>query len=263
MKLAPTEFFGKPVARRQLPHFFITDNLYSEGLKLQPHEHERTFLAVCIAGAYSESVASKSYERDASTVAFHPAGEWHSSKTGRAGARVISVVFSPLSQVESLLQACSPKSVDLRPVLPVLPRLKHELRRTDTAAALVLESCVLEIIAMMLRPAKRAEAGWFDAVLRQIEQRFSEPWTIASLAALADVHPVHFARQFRRRTGRTVGQYIRELRVRRACDELCATGLPLAEIALRAGFADQSHLCRWIKRTTGMSPLHLRRNSGV
>ncbi len=265
MTLPPTQFFGETIVRRQLPHFFITENIYSDGMSLQPHEHERPFLAVCISGAYSESVASTTYERVASTVAFHPAHERHASKTSVAGARIISVVFSPawIPRLGAMLQTCAPTSFDLRPIASVLPRLKHELRRTDAAASLVLEACVLEIVAAMIRPPSAREAGWFDTVLREIERRFNEPLTIAGLAQIAGVHPVHLAREFRRRNGCTVGQHIRELRIRRACEELCTTRLPLAEIALRTGFADQSHLSRWIKRQTGMSPRQLRRALSV
>ncbi len=253
--LAPTQFFGESIAQRQLPNLFITENVYSDGISLQPHDHERAFLAVCISGAYSEIVASKTYERVASTVAFHPAHERHASQTSPAGARVISVVFSEacIPRFDAVLHTCSPKSFDLRPIAPVLPRLKHELRRSDTAAALILEACVLEIVASMIRTTARPPSTWFQRVLREIEARFNEPLSIANLAEIAAVHPVHLAREFRRRTGRTIGQYIRELRVRRACEELRMTRLPLAEIALRAGFADQSHLCRWIKRLTGIS----------
>ena len=259
-RLGPTEFFGETLVRRQLPHLFITDNVYGKGMSLATHEHERAFLAICISGAYSEWISSTAYERMASTVAFHPALERHSSRTGLADARVISVVFSPswVPRLDTLLQDRSPQSFDLRPVAPVVSRLKQELLRTDPAAPLVIESCVLEILAAVARAPGERQSGWFNIVLREIESRFHEPLSLSALAEIAGVHPVHLAREFRRRSGRTIGQYVRELRVRRACEELRNTELPLAEVAMRAGFTDQSHLGRWIKRTTGLSPRRLR-----
>jgi AraC family transcriptional regulator len=259
-RLGPTQFFGETVVRRQLPHLFITDNVYGKGTSLAAHEHERAFLAICISGSYSEWISSTGYERIASTVAFHPALERHSSCTGAADARVISAVFSPswIPRLDALLQDRSPKSADLRPIAPVLSRLKQELMRTDTAAALVIESCVLEILAAMIRPSGGRQSAWFKIVVREIESHFQEPLSLSTLAEIAGIHPVHLAREFRRRSGRTIGQYVRELRVRQACEELRNTRLPLAEIALRAGFADQSHLGRWIKRCTGLSPRQLR-----
>ncbi len=258
--LGPTQFFGKPIVRRQLSHLFIADNVYSESTRLEPHAHEMPFLAVCVAGAYFESVASNTYERLASTAAFHPAHERHSSHTGPSGARVISVVFSPawMSRFDAFFQSAAPKSFDLARIASVVPRLQNELHRTDAAASLVIEACVLEILATMIRLPAAPRGRWLAAVLREIESRFHEPLRLSSLAEIAGIHPVHLAREFRKRTGRTIGQYVRELRVLRACDELRSTELPLTEIALRAGFADQSHLGRWVKRLTGMSPRRLR-----
>jgi AraC family transcriptional regulator len=95
--------------------------------------------------------------------------------------------------------------------------------------------------------------------MREIEERYAEPWSMAALAEIAGVHPVHLARAFRRSTGKTVGQYFRELRIRHACEELRSTSHSIEEIALRAGFTDPSHLSRWIRRTTGLSPRDIRR----
>jgi AraC family transcriptional regulator len=67
------------------------------------------------------------------------------------------------------------------------------------------------------------------------------------------VHSVHLARQFKRTFGWTVGDYVRRLRVEFVCQQL-ETGKPLAELALRAGFSDQSHLTRIFKRFTGQTP---------
>jgi AraC family transcriptional regulator len=58
--------------------------------------------------------------------------------------------------------------------------------------------------------------------------------------------------------GRTLGQYVRELRLEAAQAELAQGARPLAEVALRAGFSDQSHLTRALKRATGLTPARYR-----
>jgi AraC family transcriptional regulator len=74
------------------------------------------------------------------------------------------------------------------------------------------------------------------------------------LAAEAGVHPVHLSRTFRRFRGRTLGDYLQELRVRHVCQGLADADRPLVDLSLDAGFTDQSHCTRVFKRLTGMTP---------
>ncbi|MEV2278599.1 AraC family transcriptional regulator [Nocardiopsis sp. NPDC049922] len=60
-------------------------------------------------------------------------------------------------------------------------------------------------------------------------------------------------RAFRAVEGMAPSDYQRQLRLRRA-RALIATGVPLAEAAALAAFADQSHLTRWFTRYYGVSP---------
>lgn len=55
-----------------------------------------------------------------------------------------------------------------------------------------------------------------------------------------------------------LGEYVRRLRVDFACRELSNSRKPLAEIATTAGFCDQAHLSRTLKRFTGMTPVEFR-----
>ncbi|NIY71135.1 AraC family transcriptional regulator [Marivivens donghaensis] len=79
------------------------------------------------------------------------------------------------------------------------------------------------------------------------------PVTLVDLARLADISPEHLSRRFRAETGLSPFQYLTSLRVR-AARERIAGGSGLAEAALAAGFADQSHMTRWFKRSYGITP---------
>jgi AraC family transcriptional regulator len=82
---------------------------------------------------------------------------------------------------------------------------------------------------------------------------------VAEIARAAGVHPVYLARTFREHHGMTIGEYVRKLRIEHACRLISTTGAPLSEIALAAGFCDQSHFSRTFKRVTGSSPAEYRR----
>jgi AraC family transcriptional regulator len=92
-----------------------------------------------------------------------------------------------------------------------------------------------------------------DYVLAHLD----EPIEVAALAKIAARSPFHFTRVFARSVGTTPYRYIVHLRLRRALELIRDGRLSLAEIAAATGFADQSHLSRWIRRVHGVSPTQL------
>ena len=80
-----------------------------------------------------------------------------------------------------------------------------------------------------------------------------------AVARAAGVHPTHLMRVFRRFHGCTLGDYVRQRRIDFACGRLTATDAPLVEVALAAGFCDQSHFTKTFKRATGLTPSEYRK----
>ena len=81
----------------------------------------------------------------------------------------------------------------------------------------------------------------------------SEQTPASTLEAVAGVDRFTLARHFRRALGTSPDRYrtMRRLGLARAAIE---RGLPLAEAAASAGFADQSHMTRQFKRAYGLTP---------
>jgi AraC family transcriptional regulator len=97
--------------------------------------------------------------------------------------------------------------------------------------------------------------GRLRAVVEYIEEHLDGGPTLAQLAAVVGLNPYHFARQFKAATGLPPHQYVIARRVERAKQLLHAgTDLSLAEVALRAGFSDQSQFSRHFKRLVGVTP---------
>ncbi|MBU9324178.1 AraC family transcriptional regulator [Burkholderia gladioli] len=91
-----------------------------------------------------------------------------------------------------------------------------------------------------------------------IQARIAEPICLPDLASIAGCGRFHFTRLFRRGTGMTPHRYVMRLRVAHALGLLRATALPLADVAAASGFADQSHLSRWMRQIHGFAPGALR-----
>lgn len=128
----------------------------------------------------------------------------------------------------------------------------------DDVAPAAIEGLVLEILAEATRAGRRETAGkhprWLMQAKELIQASFSEPLSLSHLAAAVCVHPVHLAREFRRHYHCTVAEYVRQLRVARACAEISTSNRSLADIAIEAGFSDQAHFTHVCKRLTGRTP---------
>jgi AraC family transcriptional regulator len=85
-----------------------------------------------------------------------------------------------------------------------------------------------------------------------IVAHLDEPIGIEALADIAGRSPFHFARLFTRSVGMTPHRYVVHLRLQHALELLREGRAGLAEIAARTGFADQSHLSRWVRRVHGV-----------
>jgi AraC family transcriptional regulator len=88
-----------------------------------------------------------------------------------------------------------------------------------------------------------------DYVMAHLDQ----PIEVVALAKLAGRSPFHFTRVFTRSVGVSPHRYVVHLRLQRAIDLVRAGRTGLAEIAACTGFADQSHLSRWVRRVHGVS----------
>lgn len=122
----------------------------------------------------------------------------------------------------------------------LLRTLVHALRRHGSA-----------------RPAERGSPPAVAAALRRLDAAPELPVTLAELAALAGVSRFQLLRGFARAVGTTPHAYLVQRRVRLA-RRLLSEGQAAADVALHAGFADQSHMTRAFVRQLGITPARYR-----
>ena len=93
-----------------------------------------------------------------------------------------------------------------------------------------------------------------NRICQYIDSHLQENIALEALADIAELSVHHFARAFRQSLGIPPHNYIVQRRVEHAQQLLRNTDLPLSEIAIVAGFTDQSHLARHFRTITGVSP---------
>ena len=116
-------------------------------------------------------------------------------------------------------------------------------------------------------PALRSEsvlpARKLRAVVEYIEEHLDGSPTLEQMAATAHLSVYHFARQFKVATGLPPHQYVIMRRVERAKRLLQEGDLSLAEVAVGAGFTDQSKFSHHFKRVVGVSPRQFCRSARI
>ena len=99
-------------------------------------------------------------------------------------------------------------------------------------------------------------------VLRRIHEQLAEPVRRHELAALAGVSERSFSRYFRRKMGKTLPQFVNELRVGRARRLLTETGLTVTRIAQECGFHNLSNFNSQFRMIAGDTPQRFRAEKG-
>jgi AraC-like DNA-binding protein len=95
-------------------------------------------------------------------------------------------------------------------------------------------------------------------ICEYINSNLGQNISLELLAEMAGLSIHHFARAFKQTVGMPPHCYVLQRRIEHAQQMLRNTELPLSEIALSAGFSDQSHLARHFRRITGMAPSAVR-----
>ena len=104
-------------------------------------------------------------------------------------------------------------------------------------------------------PEIRAEVR---AVCDYLAANRSEQVSLDALSEIAGLSKYHLLRAFTKETGITPYSYLETIRIDRA-KTLLRQGVPAAEVALCAGFSDQSHFTNVFKRFNGLTPGQYRR----
>ncbi|MEA2465342.1 MAG: AraC family transcriptional regulator [Acidobacteriota bacterium] len=263
--LGSGEFFGRVVTAAQWEPFRMSETRYARGALLPWHRHDESYLTFVLAGGYRERSVRQTQSCAARSMVLHPAGETHEDDFSEQPARCLNVVLAP-SFTARLGAAAVPLErggmVEGAQVASIGARLAAELRRSDAASQLMVEGLLLELFGTLARSASGSRApSWLDEADAILQRRFTEKLSLGGLAEMVGVHPVHLARAFRKRYGVSVGERVRALRLELAREQVLA-GVPLAEVATQAGFADQSHLTRSFTRAYGVAPAEYRRVQG-
>jgi AraC family transcriptional regulator, transcriptional activator of pobA len=105
---------------------------------------------------------------------------------------------------------------------------------------------------------RSADEPLLAAVFEVIEERYHEPVSLADVAAAVALTAGHLTTVVRRKTGRTVQQWIAQRRMRQARLLLADTDLTVAAISRRVGYPDVSYFIKRFRVDHGLTPAQWR-----
>jgi len=186
---------------------------------------------------------------------------------------VLLIDVSPELLAAAAARAGLPEPIELEPQLQLRdPQLEHlawafeaELQSGSLGDPLYGDSLGMAIAAHLVRryrlsatAAREPDGGLsprqLKRVVEHIEAHVDRRLALAELAQVAGVSASHFKALFKRSTGLPVHQFVVRRRVERARLLLQERTTTIADVAAQTGFANQSHLARWMRRVAGVTP---------
>jgi len=260
--------------------------------KEDPHTHD--FVEICyVENGRVEQVVNgvKAYMERGQMLIFLPGDKHEFTPVGEA--TIANIMFSPEvlgscglmeSNAPDLLSyaACSgDKSGKDKPniisftglgmvnIEQIINNMADEFNTKRSDYELVLKSYLDIVLVSALRQMKNGEAGGGEVaniskitpeVIAYIEKNYNKKLTLSEVAKISFYNPRYFCSLFKECFGKTLTEYLNELRVKKAIELLGETSLPVDEICYMVGFGDKKFFYRLFKKITGTTPALFRKN---
>lgn len=98
-----------------------------------------------------------------------------------------------------------------------------------------------------------------DKILAYLNQHYTRHMDLNEISCLAAMSPASFCRFFKSKTGKTLKNYILDMRIGYACKLLSLDNMNISQISTECGFDTISHFNKSFKKNTGFTPTEYRR----
>ena len=254
------------------------------------HWHKETEVISLESGTFRLSVNMKELVVTAPALIFVGSEEIHSiwlEEGGREQAVVFDVNMLSFEYYDGVQHKMIRPLVDKKIRLPLIideknsfwnelsqiyRRIYENAVKKDLSAYLKVKAELYHMLACLyengcLENVKDEQASdsykidTMKRVLTFIHDNYGRKIQIDEIAAVAGMNAQYFCRYFKRTTGKTVTEYINEIRINRATQELLETDDKIIEIAMRCGYDNMGYFIRRFFQLKQMTPSEYRKKS--
>jgi AraC family transcriptional regulator len=171
-----------------------------------------------------------------------------------------------MEQSELRAIGSAPGGIWIQGVIGLLDTARRQLGDGREAAQLAIERATsllqqqVQSPPPLVGPRSKRLLNWqVRRIYEYVDAHITSRLSVLELGGVVQLSEGHFSRSFKRTVGLAPHAFVLQRRVQWAARMMLESSAPLADIALRSGFADQAHLCNQFKRMVGESPAEWRR----
>ncbi|MEK6795178.1 MAG: AraC family transcriptional regulator [Spirochaetota bacterium] len=201
--------------------------------------------------------------RDAGVLMIWPPGErqhygnqherWRHSWIHASGSAIGAFLSESALPMNTMLRLEHPAVLER-----YITELYNEITAFRTEDTVITENIFHTMIRSVARELRGAEGGFMpEYILRvreHVESHYTQPLSIADLAAIANLTPAHFGTMYKRHVGLAPVAHIIELRMLEASTLLANRNMKIRDVAAAVGYEDIYHFSKLFKKRFGKSP---------
>ncbi len=244
---------GAIAACVELDDVKLTETRYRPHERLSPHEHGAPMFVLVLGGDFDERFGTRDRSCTQYDLIFRPVGETHSDRFGVSGGACLTMELHA-EEFDPLLSGTDGR-IPLQGMPALLAMRVYDAMHRRSMLDMEESIALLAAAASSRRTVvERRNPPWLKRARDSIHDSLTSSIQLSQLAQAVGVHRVHLSRTFQQFYGCTVAEYVRRLRVHRACGELRGGARTLSTVAFRNGFSDESHMGRTFRQIMGCTP---------
>lgn len=235
----------------------IVETKHAPNLSYDFHAHAENTVTFILQGSFREEFYGKEFECNQFDLLYKPAYTVHRNNYYKYGTHSLLIeFFEEIDAVGNYKQSGSFISSNQKEFAQnIALKLYSLLEAQNNLASFTADELALEFAKPDTNiENERRPPLWLAKTKEYLEANIFENITLSALSNLANVHPVYYARCFRKFTRYSVSQYIHKKRISAAIEKLTNHNNSISEIANDFGYTDQSHFTHFFKRETGFTP---------
>lgn len=260
--LSKGEYYGSMNFEQEINGIMLSEYQYSAS-KTAWHYHENPYLMYVLGGNLFDINKKQKTNCSPGHLIFHNWDEPHFNEKHSSDARGFHIEFERNWFKEKQLDVSlwegsqlieNPKSHHL------VAKIYFEFKCQDIYSNVSIEILLFQLcesIESEKISTSTNEPLWMNT-LRDMLHQNHKTLSLNYLSNVLGIHPAHLSRAIPKYLKTTLGDYIRQQKIKIAITHLLNSKLSLTEIAYVAGFSDQSHFIRVFKIYIGMTPSQFR-----